>query len=63
LNGTQTSFFDATIPYFGEKLKGFRNEIQTPKDFKNQIESRFGNKFKEAWKESLQIFKAYDSGL
>jgi hypothetical protein len=50
------------------KIKGKRvftigNELQTPEAFKKQIESRFGDKFKEAWKEALQIVKAYDKGV
>jgi hypothetical protein len=35
------------------------NELQTPEKFKKQIESRFGKKFKEAWKEALKIVKSY----
>jgi hypothetical protein len=50
------------------KIKGKRvftigNELQTPEAFKKQIESRFGDKFKEAWKEALQIVKSYDKGV
>jgi len=50
------------------KIKGKRvftigNELQTPEAFKKQIESRFGDKFNEAWKEALQIVKAYDKGV
>jgi len=50
------------------KMKGKRvftigNELQTPEAFKKQIESRFGDKFNEAWKEALQIVKSYDKGV
>jgi len=50
------------------KIKGKRvftigNELQTPEVFKKQIESRFGDKFKDAWKEALQIVKSYDKGV
>lgn len=50
------------------KIKGKRvftigNELQTPKDFKKQIESRFDGKFKKAWQEALKIVKAYDKGV
>jgi hypothetical protein len=34
-------------------------ELQTEADFKHQIESRFGNAFSRAWKESLTIVHQY----
>jgi hypothetical protein len=34
-------------------------ELQTEADFKRQIESRFGNAFSRAWKESLAIVHQY----
>jgi hypothetical protein len=34
-------------------------ELQTEADFKRQIESRFGNAFLRAWKESLTIVHQY----
>ena len=39
------------------------DEIQTPEEFKKQIESRFQGKFEEAWKEALEIVKSYDKGV
>lgn len=33
--------------------------LQTEADFKRQIESRFGNAFLRAWKESLIIIRQY----
>jgi hypothetical protein len=46
-----------------KKVFTIGNELQTPEAFKKQIESRFGDKFKEAWKEALKIVKAYDKGV
>jgi hypothetical protein len=34
-------------------------ELQTENDFKRQIESRFGNIFPQAWKESVEIVQQY----
>jgi hypothetical protein len=34
-------------------------ELQTETDFKHQIESRFGNAFSRAWRESLTIVHQY----
>jgi len=39
------------------------NEVQTPEDFKRQIESRFGGKFEEAFQEAVEICKSYDLGV
>lgn len=39
------------------------SELQTPEDFKKQIESRFQGKFQKAWKEALKIVKSYDKGV
>lgn len=39
------------------------NEVQTEEDFARQIESRFGDKFKDAWEEALKICKQYDKGV
>ncbi len=39
------------------------NEIQTPEDFKRQIEARFGGKFEKAFQEALDIVKSYDRGV
>ena len=35
------------------------DELQTEADFKRQIESRFGNRYATAWKESLAIVHKY----
>lgn len=35
-------------------------EAQTGEDFSRQIESRFGKRFEEAWKEALGILKQFD---
>jgi hypothetical protein len=53
---------------YAVELKGVKyymigNEVQTPEDFEKQIESRFGEKFEEAWKEAVEICKAYDKGV
>ena len=34
-------------------------KLQTEPDFKRQIEARFGDRFVEAWKESLAIIRLY----
>jgi len=48
----------------GEKrLFVIGDEIQTLEDFKSQIEIKFEGKFEEAWKEALQIVKAYDKEI
>lgn len=39
------------------------NEVQTEEDFAKQIESRFGNRFKEAWEEAIKTCKVYDRGV
>ncbi len=39
------------------------NEIQTPEDFKRQIEARFGGNFEKAFQEALDIVKSYDRGV
>ena len=39
------------------------DELQTPEDFKKQIEDRFKGKFEEAWKEAINIVKSYDKGV
>ena len=36
---------------------------QTEADFKRQIESRFGNAFSRAWKESLTIVRKYPKNV
>lgn len=37
----------------------FGGALQTEADFKRQIESRFGNAFSRAWKESVTIVRQY----
>jgi len=39
------------------------DKIQSEEDFARQIESRFGEKFNEAWEEAVSICKKYDKGL
>jgi hypothetical protein len=39
------------------------DDLQTPEDFKKQIEDRFKGKFEEAWKEAIEIVKSYDKGV
>ncbi|MEO0123140.1 MAG: hypothetical protein ABIL69_03960 [candidate division WOR-3 bacterium] len=39
------------------------NEVQTKEDFARQIESRFGEKFKDAREEAIRICKQYDKGV
>ena len=39
------------------------DELQTPEDFKKQIEDRFKGKFEEAWKEAINIVKSYNKGV
>lgn len=47
----------------GKKLFVIGCEIKTPKDFQRQIERRFGDNFKKAWKEAIKICKNYDKGV
>ncbi|WXG43462.1 MAG: hypothetical protein WED04_05395 [Promethearchaeati archaeon SRVP18_Atabeyarchaeia-1] len=35
-------------------------KVQTESEFQRQIESRFGGKFDEAWKEALELVKEFD---
>jgi hypothetical protein len=36
---------------------------QAVEDFKRQIESRFGVRFEEAWKEALELVRSFDEGV
>ena len=36
---------------------------QAAEDFKRQIESRFGGRFEEAWKEALELVRSFDEGV
>ncbi len=47
----------------GRRLFVMGNEVQTPEDFKRQIEQRFGKNFKDAWKEALEICRQYDKAV
>ncbi len=47
----------------GKKLFVIGSEIKTEEDFKRQIERRFGESFKQAWKEAVKICKEYDKGV
>ncbi len=51
-----------SVEISGKKLFVIGNEIKTQKDFKRQIERRFGD-FKKAWKEAIKICKGYDKGV
>ncbi|HDD35628.1 MAG TPA: hypothetical protein ENF30_02380 [Candidatus Desulfofervidus auxilii] len=39
------------------------NQVQTEEDFYKQIELRFGNHFKECFKEAVKICRSYDPGI
>ena len=39
------------------------DDLQTPEDFKKQVEERFKGKFEDAWKEAINIVKSYDKGV
>jgi len=47
----------------GKRYFVIGNEIQTEEDFYKNVERRFGDKFKEAWQEALEIVKSYDEGV
>jgi hypothetical protein len=47
----------------GRKLFVIGSEIKTDKDFQRQVERRFGNTFKNAWKEAVALCKKYDKGV
>lgn len=43
----------------GKTLFTIGGEIQTPEDFQRQVERRFGDTFRDAWREALEIVTAY----
>jgi hypothetical protein len=47
----------------GKTLFTIGDEVQTDKDFKKKIESRFGETFKSAWQEALKICREYDKDV
>ncbi|MCK4250582.1 hypothetical protein KAX97_04015 [candidate division WOR-3 bacterium] len=47
----------------GKKLFVIGSEIKTKEDFRRQIERRFGDNFKNAWKEAVKICKECDKGV
>ncbi|KPJ74056.1 hypothetical protein AMJ52_02100 [candidate division TA06 bacterium DG_78] len=47
----------------GKKLFVIGSEIKTDKDFERQVERRFGNTFKNVWKEAVALCKKYDKGV
>lgn len=59
----ETYFLGDDMAYTSKKGRRFYftigGELQTENDFKRQIESRFGETFSEAWKESVGIVKQY----
>jgi hypothetical protein len=59
----ETYFLGDEMAYTSKKGRRFYFTIggkpQTESDFRRQIESRFGETFSEAWKESVEIVKQY----
>ena len=59
----ETYFLGDDMAYTSKKGRRFYftigGELQTESGFKRQIESRFGETFSEAWKESVEIVKQY----
>lgn len=47
----------------GQTLFTIGDEVQTPDRFTQQIERRFGEAFKKAWKEAVKVCKSYDEGV
>jgi len=47
----------------GRKVFTIGNQLQTPEDFKKQIENKFGGKFSKAWNEAIKIVKSYNKGV
>lgn len=47
----------------GELLFTIGGEIQTPEDFKRQVEQRFGGTFRQAWNEAQDIVRRYDRAV
>ena len=47
----------------GKTLFTIGGEIQKPKDFRRQIEQRFGPTFRQAWDEALRIVKAHSKAV
>lgn len=63
---TMTNIGDETVYSIivgGKKFFVIGSEIKTAKDFKYQIERRFGASFQKAWKEAIKICKEYDKGV
>ena len=61
--GKQVYFLGNEMAYTAKKSNRtfftIGDELQTEADFKRQIESRFGNRYATAWKESLAIVHKY----
>jgi len=59
----RTYFLGSEMAYISRKANRtyftIGGELQTEKDFKRQIEARFGTAFPKAWKESLHIVREY----
>ncbi len=47
----------------GKRFFVIGDKIQTPQDFHKQIESRFGDKFPQAWEEALKLVEKFDEGI
>ncbi len=47
----------------GELLFTIGGEIQTPDDFKRQVEQRFSGTFRDAWTEAVDIVRRYDRAV
>ncbi len=47
----------------GRRFFVIGNDVQTPEDFKRQIEDRFKGKFNLAWQEAVEMCKSIDRGI
>ena len=47
----------------GKQLFLIGNQIQSPEDFKRQIELKFEGKFKQAWQEAVKTCKEFDKSV
>ena len=47
----------------GKRIFTIGGELQTPEEFKKQIEARFPGNFKKVWAEALKIVKSFDKKI
>jgi hypothetical protein len=60
--GTEKAFIDKETSKKGLPIFAMGDSVQSPKDFENQVISRFGDErnFQTAWQEALKVVGQYD---